>query len=152
MNIPKICEIAVTNALKARVNAAQNPGVFMAADELFYNGFLAAQESERRFPQIQILIGPEVPQGHQSNMFKLGFELVVVTYIVDDELRVSTGAIYEQVRIMITEANADEDAWTAAYLTDGVQLGAITVEDGDSDFDNNYGAITVTGTMEVCVC
>lgn len=149
MNTSKLCEMALKSAMIA---------AGIAKTDVFYNAFQVPEVDERgkvsrRFPQIMYGCAVDVPNGFNEPFRRVPTTLTIMTTAVDDPARLVIAGLYEKVRSMIDTANTDPGAWTtSAYLPAGYTLSAIVIEDSPPPyFDEEWGIIEVSFTMEICV-
>lgn len=152
LNISQQCENAIRLALIAQ-------GANMTADDVFYNCFQPATDSEeaapapREFPQVQIACAPDVPAGFNNTTRTVQASIIVFTYQAsrDDSARQTLATIYAKIRAMIDSANTSPDTWAGSYLPSTWHFGGFMIQDsGLPYFDENLAGIQLLAEMEIC--
>ena len=154
-NVPKTYEAALRLAWIAK-------GI--AEADVYYNGFQINDDEDadggeggnRTFPQIQFGCSVDVPDGiefdQESKTRAIDASSALIFHTADDPQRAALAIMLGKFRAMFATANADRDAWAAAYLPTGYSIDALLIIPSPPPFfDDNWAIFETNFTIQFTV-
>ena len=102
-----------------------------------------AERELRRYPFVEIVAHPNVPDSHKSTFRHIPVDLVFATHKDDDRKGLGLKALYEACRAVI-------DTESGVTITGYSVIGILIQEGGQREVDENEQRITLPLIIKVC--